>query len=195
MSSEAAKQPSLLETHQNDDDDVQDLQDGDDLSAIPRRQRFLSLSVPPMPWFGLDIGGTLVKLVYFEPSDQAEFPESAISGEIERVKVIHRYLVTNKAYGETGVRDGHLELSNVHINGRQGTIHFIRFPSCRMPNFISLTKSKGLAYMSSTVCATGGGAHKYADIAQTELNVKLHKFDELESLIQGIEFVAKYNPE
>ncbi|KFM77715.1 Pantothenate kinase 1, partial [Stegodyphus mimosarum] len=24
---------------------------------------------PPMPWFGMDIGGTLVKLVYFEPSD------------------------------------------------------------------------------------------------------------------------------
>lgn len=69
-----------------------------------------------MPWFGLDIGGTLVKLVYFEPSDQADYPESTLLGEIERVKIIHRYLVTNKAYGETGVRDAHLELNNVHIN-------------------------------------------------------------------------------
>ncbi len=25
--------------------------------------------VPPMPWFGMDIGGTLTKLVYFEPTD------------------------------------------------------------------------------------------------------------------------------
>ena len=24
---------------------------------------------PPMPWFGMDIGGTLAKLVYFEPTD------------------------------------------------------------------------------------------------------------------------------
>lgn len=26
--------------------------------------------VPPMPWFGIDIGGTLTKLVYFEPLDE-----------------------------------------------------------------------------------------------------------------------------
>ena len=25
-------------------------------------------SLPPMPWFGMDIGGTLTKLVYFEPT-------------------------------------------------------------------------------------------------------------------------------
>ena len=24
---------------------------------------------PAMPWFGMDIGGTLAKLVYFEPTD------------------------------------------------------------------------------------------------------------------------------
>ena len=27
----------------------------------------------PMPWFGMDIGGTLVKLVYFEPTDECNF--------------------------------------------------------------------------------------------------------------------------
>jgi hypothetical protein len=26
-----------------------------------------------MPWFGLDIGGTLTKLVYFEPTDSVSF--------------------------------------------------------------------------------------------------------------------------
>ena len=26
-------------------------------------------SLPPMPWFGMDIGGTLTKLVFFEPTD------------------------------------------------------------------------------------------------------------------------------
>jgi hypothetical protein len=35
-----------------------------------------------------------------------------------------------------------------------------------MSSFIALTKSKGFANMSSTICATGGGAHKYADIAK-----------------------------
>lgn len=31
-----------------------------------------------------------------------------------------------------------------------------------MANFIQLVHSKGFAQMSSTVCATGGGAIKYA---------------------------------
>jgi len=38
-----------------------------------------------------------------------------------------------------------------------------------MMNFISLVKSKGFAQMSSTVCATGGGAEKYAKEAETVL--------------------------
>jgi hypothetical protein len=31
-----------------------------------------------------------------------------------------------------------------------------------MLEFIRLVKSKGFTQLSSTVCATGGGAHKYA---------------------------------
>ncbi len=94
-----------------------------------------------MPWFGLDIGGTLVKLVYFEPTDQvpspsqcnipslqAEYPEYTLNGEIDRVNVIHRYLVTNKAYGETGIRDEHLQLNHVQINVRSSSLHRMQAP-------------------------------------------------------------------
>lgn len=138
------------------------------LSQLPIpavRQRLPSLSVPPMPWFGLDIGGTLTKLVYFEPTDYDEFKDD--DDQIQRMKTIRHYLVNNKAYGETGIRDDHLELKNVSINSRRGTLHFIRFPTERMAQFIQLVKSKGFALMSSTVCATGGGAIKYA--VQAEL--------------------------
>lgn len=145
----------------------------------------------PMPWFGIDIGGTLTKLVYFEPTDRSEYLET--EDELLREKTIHHYLTTNKAYGESGIRDEHLQLDNVNINGRIGVIHFIRFPTDRMMNFIKLVKSKGFAQISSTVCATGGGAIKYAKEAERELGMKLHKADELESLIKGIEFVAANN--
>lgn len=67
-----------------------------------------------MPWFGIDIGGTLTKLVYFEPTDHADFLET--EDERLREKTIHRYLTTNKAYGETGIRDEHLQLDGVKIN-------------------------------------------------------------------------------
>ena len=53
--------------------------------------------LPPMPWFGMDIGGTLVKLVYFEPTDTTEEEE-------QRVSNIRKYLTNNLAYGDQGHR-------------------------------------------------------------------------------------------
>uniref|UniRef100_A0A0N5ALF5 pantothenate kinase n=1 Tax=Syphacia muris TaxID=451379 RepID=A0A0N5ALF5_9BILA len=158
-----------------------------------RRKRQLSLSVPPTPWFGLDIGGTLTKLVYFEPQDENEVEISA--EESVRARTIRHYLVMRKAYGRTGTRDDHLQLNNVEINGRRGVLHFIRFPTDSMNDFLALAKNRGFAQLSSTVCATGGGAIKYAKQAEYELNVHFHKADELESLIKGIEFVAATNPD
>ena len=35
----------------------------------PSQPKFGPEELPPMPWFGMDIGGTLAKLVYFEPTD------------------------------------------------------------------------------------------------------------------------------
>lgn len=60
-----------------------------------------------MPWFGMDIGGTLCKLVYFEPKDIT--PDEANS-EIDTLKNIRKYLTKNKAYGSTGHRDTHLQV-------------------------------------------------------------------------------------
>ena len=59
-------------------------------------------SLPPMPWFGMDIGGTLSKLVYFEPTDIND-DMSITSNGIKRKKAdlktlvnIRRYLTTNQ---------------------------------------------------------------------------------------------------
>lgn len=60
-----------------------------------------------MPWFGMDIGGTLSKLVYFEPKDVSQ--DEALM-EIEALKNIRRYLTKNSAYGKTGHRDVHLQV-------------------------------------------------------------------------------------
>lgn len=65
-----------------------------------------------MPWFGMDIGGTLCKLVYFEPKDRTRDEADA---EVETLKNIRRYLVKNSAYGKTGHRDTHLQASSCHL--------------------------------------------------------------------------------
>lgn len=61
-----------------------------------------------MPWFGMDIGGTLCKLVYFEPKD---ITRDEADAEVETLKNIRRYLTKNSAYGKTGHRDTHLQVS------------------------------------------------------------------------------------
>lgn len=72
---------------------------------------FLSLYIiTAMPWFGMDIGGTLTKLVYFEPID---ITTDEINQEADILKNIRRYLTKHSAYGKTGHRDTHLQVSCV----------------------------------------------------------------------------------
>eukprot|EP00096_Caligus_rogercresseyi_P004258 TRINITY_DN18450_c0_g1_i1.p1 TRINITY_DN18450_c0_g1~~TRINITY_DN18450_c0_g1_i1.p1 ORF type:complete len:378 (+),score=154.15 TRINITY_DN18450_c0_g1_i1:101-1234(+) len=144
-----------------------------------------SPSIPPMPWFGMDIGGTLTKLVYFEPKGREEPFRSGLAN-------IRRYLTMNKAYGEHGHRDTHLQLDNAQIGGEEGTIHFIRFPTSEVQSFIELAKAKGMASMASTICATGGGAYKFEKDFKDLVNMTLHKFDELNSLVRGIQFIRGF---
>lgn len=65
---------------------------------------FSSFTVPAI---GVDVGGTLTKLVYFEPNDEDE-PEGELEAKV--LKNIRRYLTKNSAYGKTGHRDIHLQV-------------------------------------------------------------------------------------
>ena len=116
------------------------------------------------PWFGMDIGGTLVKLVYFEPKDITAEEEQE---EVENLKSIRKYLTSNTAYGKTGIRDVHLELKNLTMCGRKGNLHFIRFPSCAMHKFIQMGSEKNFSSLHTTLCATGGGAFKFEEDFRT----------------------------
>lgn len=69
---------------------------------------FFSRLFAAMPWFGMDIGGTLTKLVYFEPKD---ITPDELDQEAEILRNIRRYLTKNSAYGKTGHRDIHLQVS------------------------------------------------------------------------------------
>lgn len=67
----------------------------------------VNVYVTAMPWFGMDIGGTLCKLVYFEPKD---ITRDELDSEVESLKNIRRYLTRNSAYGKSGHRDTHLQV-------------------------------------------------------------------------------------
>ena len=113
-----------------------------------------------MPWFGVDIGGTLAKLVYFEPDD-VEPTDDDPDLEPDALANIQHYLKSNTAYGTTGVRDVHLQINDVTILGHHGSLHFIRFPTSSMNAFLDMVKEKNLSSLADTVHATGGGAYKF----------------------------------
>uniref|UniRef100_A0A8C9UU30 Uncharacterized protein n=1 Tax=Spermophilus dauricus TaxID=99837 RepID=A0A8C9UU30_SPEDA len=73
---------------------------------------------PSFPWFAMNIGGTLVKLSYFEPIDIT--PE-----EIESLKSIWKYLTSNVAYGSTGIWDVYLELKKSTLFGGRGNLKIL----------------------------------------------------------------------
>ena len=52
--------------------------------------------------------------------------------DLKTLTNIRRYLITNKAYGKSGHRDDVLEMSGIYVGGRQGTLHFIRFPTSQV---------------------------------------------------------------
>lgn len=84
-------------------------------------------------------------------------------------------------------------MDDVDIRGRRGSLHFIRFPTSEMGNFLNLAKAKGMAQLVTTVCATGGGAYKFERNFRDEVNMKLAKFDEFDALIEGILFTDTNN--
>jgi type II pantothenate kinase len=54
-----------------------------------------------------------------------------------------------------------LELKNIELGGRRGNLHFIRFPTSQMTDFIDLCVMRNLHTLTFKIFATGGGAYKF----------------------------------
>lgn len=172
----------------NEDDLVKE--EEDDKKKTPVETESNLHHIPDFPWFGLDVGGTLVKLVYFEPLDLSK-EEEVKEGDV--LRTIRHYLIGNTAYGDTGIRDVNLEIKSIKIGDRFGNLHFIRFPTNHMENFIDLCVTRKLHTLTFQVFATGGGAFKFESDVTQRLKVGWNKCDELDMLIQGVEFLNEIN--
>ena len=67
-------------------------------------------------------------------------------------------------------------MDNVEIRKRRGSLHFIRFQTTDMSNFLGLAKQKGMAELVTTVCATGGGAFKFENDFR-DVSIHFNKFN------------------
>ncbi|XP_012682301.2 pantothenate kinase 2, mitochondrial isoform X1 [Clupea harengus] len=160
-------------------------------STVRQRTESLKKNRPPFPWFGMDIGGALVKLVYFEPTDVTAEEEQE---EVENLRSIRHYLTSHTAYGTAGIRDVYLELPGLSLCGRTGSLHFIRFPTHDMAGFLQMVRDKHFSSLHTTLCATGGGAFKFEQDFLMMADLELHKLDELECLIRGVLYIDSVLP-
>lgn len=126
-------------------------------SPLPPHTHLHTHTVPTQ-WFGVDIGGSLVKCVYYETQDDHT---QGTNAEREGVASVKKFIKSTLKYGSSGSRDQRLEMTNLRIQSYKGTLHFIKFATSRMDGFFDMVTKNGLSKFPKVVCATGGGAFKF----------------------------------
>ncbi|KAI0523994.1 hypothetical protein KFK09_003358 [Dendrobium nobile] len=121
----------------------------------------------------LDIGGSLIKLIYFSRHEE-------LSQDDKRRRFIKKRL---------GIFNG--KRRSCPILG--GRLHFVKFETGKLNECLDFISSKQLHLGVILFCwkATGGGAYKYADDFKERLGVSLDKEDEMNCLVAGANFLLK----
>lgn len=137
---------------------------------------------------GLDLGGSLTKVCFFEPYD---VPENG--------RKLTEFIAQSTTYGGTGVRDTRLSFESKRLGGR---FHFIYFQTSRTEGAIEIMKTftNNNSQVPGkqgdfNVHATGGGAIKFAKLVERELGIRLVAEDELETVVSGIVFTLLERPQ
>lgn len=130
------------------------------------------------PRIGLDMGGTLSKIVYFSPH---KVSEPALQ---KTVAARQKFMLQSTRYGETGKRDEELAVESDVLGG---SFHFVKFETAQTANFFKICRDNNLFDGGPPTFVTGGGARKF-EHELTELN-RCTKVDELLALVRGLEFL------
>ena len=137
----------------------------------------------------IDIGGSLIKLVYFAGGEGGR-PSSSGGG--------------------LGVAGGSGATTPApspprRVPGRGGKLHFVKFETAKMDDCLAFIESRGLHKPAPSppgapaalpgdrprFVATGGGAYRFADLFEARLGVVLEKEDEMECLVAGADFLLR----
>lgn len=136
---------------------------------------------------GLDIGGTLAKLVFFESEIRPSWCNGRFAQVIKSLGVEavrsedHRDVqdfVFSRQGSFWGAQDKELAFYDEEL---QGVFHFLCFQSEKMDRFVSLLAAQDLHHHIDEIYTTGGGAYKYASLFSERLGISLKPVDELGS--------------
>jgi len=134
---------------------------------------------------GLDIGGTLAKLVVFESEARPSWCNGRLAEAVRSLGV---------GGGGSGPGrpswvelDDELSFADEQLGGR---FRFVSFRSDDMAKFVDLLEAHELHLGVTEILATGGGAYKYAPLFKQRLGVDLKPVDELGVVVQGIAWLV-----
>ncbi|XP_026445125.1 pantothenate kinase 2-like [Papaver somniferum] len=138
-----------------------------------------------IPLLALDIGGTLIKMVYFSRHGDPLVDDKQKRSLKEGLEVSNG---SNRSYPVKG-----------------GCLHFLKFDTRKINECLDFIDSKQLhrggnywrsfseaaSKNNAVIKATGGGAYMYANLFKERLGVNLDKEDEMDSLVAGANFLLK----
>lgn len=155
--------------------------------------------------FAIDLGGSLIKLVYFSRSadSSSSTSSSAVTTTVQspvRKKKSSAYLK------RAGFLAGLRRCGVFPILG--GRLHFVKFETSKVDDCLEFIESKRLhlcndgdskamaedspeGAQNGIIKATGGGAFKYADLFKERLGVTIDKEDEMGCLVAGLNFLLR----
>ena len=129
--------------------------------------------------FGLDIGGTLTKLIFFDSKKRPSWCDGKISD----------FITGKRELGEQAFLDEPVEM---RIGNISGTFYFMIFPTRDLENrIIDFVKDAGFDHGVESIYTAGGGAWKHAAEFQNSLGVTLKPVDELGVVVRGISFMVR----
>lgn len=156
--------------------------------------------------FGVDIGGTLAKLVFLEKlspdgskgdgggggGNGISLEERLAAAALKKKKRRSNFITARERFGSTGQRYTELEFPCAQLGG---VLHFIKFETRRLDSALRIVKDAGLLKGMARVYMGGGGAFKYQRKIEAELGVVCVPVDEFEALVWGIDYVLQHGPQ
>ncbi|KAH7658749.1 type II pantothenate kinase protein [Dioscorea alata] len=134
----------------------------------------------------LDIGGSLIKLVYF--SRHEENP----SDNRRKRAIKQRFGVSNVNRRSYPILGGRLHFVKFETGKLNECLDFISSKQLHHGGIDSPSWNAGIRPVENPIIkATGGGAYKYADVFNERLGVSIDKEDEMNCLVAGANFLLK----
>uniref|UniRef100_A0A8D3BPS5 4'-phosphopantetheine phosphatase n=1 Tax=Scophthalmus maximus TaxID=52904 RepID=A0A8D3BPS5_SCOMX len=121
--------------------------------------------------FAIDIGGSLTKLAYY----------STVQHKVAKVRSFEQ----------------NAEVSLYEISEQEevtARLHFIKFENAYIETCLDFIRDHLVNTGTKVIKATGGGAHKFKELIERKLGLKVDKEDEMTCLIRGCNFVLRNIP-